>query len=88
MNFAEALQRRRVAFGWLFAAAFVLFARPTPAAVAAGAVLVAVVWLPFLIERLRRKKGAPAPPAAVDAAAAAAATAVVASTREARISRL
>ena len=36
VSLAETLQRRRVALGWLFGAAFLVFARPTPASVAAG----------------------------------------------------
>ncbi|HWR97810.1 MAG TPA: isoprenylcysteine carboxylmethyltransferase family protein [Candidatus Methanoperedens sp.] len=38
MTLAERLQQRRVALGWVFAAAFAAFARPTPAAILAGAV--------------------------------------------------
>lgn len=37
MSLADLLQRRRVALGWVFAAAFAAFARPTPGAIAAGA---------------------------------------------------
>ena len=37
MNFADVLQKRRVTLGWVLAAAFVVFARPTPGAIAAGA---------------------------------------------------
>jgi len=37
MSFADRLQQRRVTLGWVFAAAFLVFARPTPAAIAAGA---------------------------------------------------
>jgi protein-S-isoprenylcysteine O-methyltransferase Ste14 len=36
MSVADQLQQRRVALGWVFAAAFLAFARPTPWAVAAG----------------------------------------------------
>jgi protein-S-isoprenylcysteine O-methyltransferase Ste14 len=39
MSLADRLQRHRVGLGWVFAAAFFFFARPTPAAIAAGAVL-------------------------------------------------
>ena len=38
MRLADYLRERRVALGWVFAAAFLAFARPTPAAIAAGAV--------------------------------------------------
>lgn len=41
MSLAEALQRRRVALGWLLGAAFLVFARPNPSWIAAGALLVA-----------------------------------------------
>ena len=41
MNLAETLQRRRVALGWLLGAAFLVFARPTPSSIAAGALLFA-----------------------------------------------
>lgn len=41
MSIAENLQRRRVALGWLFGAAFLAFARPTPASVAGGSLLFA-----------------------------------------------
>jgi protein-S-isoprenylcysteine O-methyltransferase Ste14 len=41
VSFADLLQQRRVALGWLFAAAFLAFARPTLGAIAAGAVLLA-----------------------------------------------
>ncbi len=41
MSVADLLQRQRVTLGWLFAAAFLAFARPTPAAIASGAVLFA-----------------------------------------------
>ena len=41
MSLAEILQRRRVTLGWLFAAAFAVFARPVPAGIAAGALLLA-----------------------------------------------
>ena len=41
MSLADRLQQRRVTLGWVFAAAFVVFARPTPAAIAAGALLFA-----------------------------------------------
>lgn len=39
MSFTARLQRNRVALGWVFAAAFLVFARPTPSAIAAGALL-------------------------------------------------
>lgn len=39
VNFADRLQRHRLTLGWVFAAAFLVFAKPTPAAVAAGALL-------------------------------------------------
>ncbi len=39
MSLADRLQQRRVTLGWVFAAAFLIFAQPTPAAIAAGAVL-------------------------------------------------
>lgn len=42
MSLADRLQRRRVTLGWVFAAAFVVFARPTPEAIAAGAALFAL----------------------------------------------
>jgi protein-S-isoprenylcysteine O-methyltransferase Ste14 len=42
MSLADRLQQRRVTIGWAFAAAFLVFARPTPAAIAAGAVLFAL----------------------------------------------
>ena len=42
MSLADRLQQRRVALGWVFAVAFIIFARPTPAAIAAGAVLFAL----------------------------------------------
>jgi len=42
MNLADSLQRRRVALGWVFAGAFLVFARPTPGAIAAGALLFAL----------------------------------------------
>jgi len=42
MTFADYLQKLRVPLGWVFAAAFLAFARPTPAAIAAGAVLFAL----------------------------------------------
>lgn len=35
-NLTELLQQRRVALGWVFAAAFLVFARPTPAAIIGG----------------------------------------------------
>ena len=38
MRLADYLRERRVALGWVFAAAFLVLARPTPAAIAAGAV--------------------------------------------------
>ena len=41
MSLAASLQQRRVALGWLFAAAFLVFARPTPGSIAAGSVLLA-----------------------------------------------
>lgn len=41
MSFAETLQRRRIALGWLSGAAFLVFARPTPASVAAGLLVAA-----------------------------------------------
>lgn len=41
MSLAARLQQRRVALGWLFAAVFLVFARPTPGALAAGSVLLA-----------------------------------------------
>ena len=41
MSFAERLQKRRVALGWVFAVAFLVFARPRPATVFAGALLAA-----------------------------------------------
>jgi protein-S-isoprenylcysteine O-methyltransferase Ste14 len=42
MSLADRLQQRRVTLGWVFAAAFVVFARPTPGAIAAGALLFAL----------------------------------------------
>lgn len=42
MSLADLLQQRRVALGWALAIAFVLLARPTPGAIAAGAVLLAL----------------------------------------------
>jgi len=42
MSLADRLQRRRVTLGWVFAIAFLVFARPTPAAIAAGAVVFAL----------------------------------------------
>lgn len=36
MNLADRLQRYRVALGWVFAGAFLVFARPTPATIAVG----------------------------------------------------
>ncbi len=42
VSLADRLQKRRVTLGWVFAAAFVVFARPTPGAIAAGAVLFAL----------------------------------------------
>jgi protein-S-isoprenylcysteine O-methyltransferase Ste14 len=41
MSLVDLLQHYRVTIGWVFAAAFLAFARPTPAAIAAGAVLFA-----------------------------------------------
>jgi protein-S-isoprenylcysteine O-methyltransferase Ste14 len=41
VSLADRLQQRRVTLGWIFAAAFLLFARPTPRAVAAGAAFLA-----------------------------------------------
>jgi len=41
VSLAARLQERRVALGWVFAAAFLVFARPRPASVAAGALLAA-----------------------------------------------
>jgi protein-S-isoprenylcysteine O-methyltransferase Ste14 len=38
VSLAGRLQQRRVTLGWVFAAAFLVFARPTPAAIAAGGV--------------------------------------------------
>lgn len=37
MNLTDLLQKRRVTLGWVLAAAFVVFARPTPGAIAVGA---------------------------------------------------
>jgi protein-S-isoprenylcysteine O-methyltransferase Ste14 len=42
MNLVDRLQHQRVTIGWVFAAAFLAFARPTPAAIGAGAVLFAL----------------------------------------------
>jgi protein-S-isoprenylcysteine O-methyltransferase Ste14 len=42
MNLVDLLQRQRVAIGWLLAVAFLALARPTPAAIAAGAALFAL----------------------------------------------
>ena len=42
MSLADRLQQRRVTLGWVFAAAFLVFAHPTPAAIAEGAVLFAL----------------------------------------------
>jgi protein-S-isoprenylcysteine O-methyltransferase Ste14 len=41
VSLAEFLQDHRVTLGWLFAVAFLLFARPSPAGIAAGALLFA-----------------------------------------------
>jgi protein-S-isoprenylcysteine O-methyltransferase Ste14 len=41
VSLAENLQRQRVTLGWLFGAAFLVFARPTPSSIAAGALLFA-----------------------------------------------
>jgi protein-S-isoprenylcysteine O-methyltransferase Ste14 len=41
VSLADTLQRQRVTLGWLFAAAFLVLARPSPGAIAAGAVLFA-----------------------------------------------
>jgi protein-S-isoprenylcysteine O-methyltransferase Ste14 len=41
MSPVDLLQRQRVTIGWVFAAAFLAFARPTLGAIAAGAVLLA-----------------------------------------------
>lgn len=41
-NIADFLRLRRVPLGYVFAAAFVVFARPTPAAIAAGALFFAL----------------------------------------------
>jgi protein-S-isoprenylcysteine O-methyltransferase Ste14 len=41
VSLAETLQRQRVTLGWLLGAAFLAFARPTPASIAAGGLLVA-----------------------------------------------
>jgi hypothetical protein len=37
MSFSDRLQRHRVTLGWVFAGAFLVLARPTPAAIAVGA---------------------------------------------------
>lgn len=37
MSLTDRLQRHRVTLGWVFAGAFLILARPTPAAIAAGA---------------------------------------------------
>jgi protein-S-isoprenylcysteine O-methyltransferase Ste14 len=37
VNLANVLQKRRVTLGWFLAVAFVIFARPTPGAIAVGA---------------------------------------------------
>jgi protein-S-isoprenylcysteine O-methyltransferase Ste14 len=42
MSFADHLQKHRVPLGWVFAVAFLAFARPIPVAIAAGAVLFAL----------------------------------------------
>lgn len=42
MTLADQLQKRRVTLGWVFAAAFVVFAQPDPASIAAGAALFAL----------------------------------------------
>ena len=42
MILADRFQQRRVTLGWVFAATFLIFARPTPAAIAAGALLFAL----------------------------------------------
>lgn len=42
VSLANRLQQHRVTLGWAFAAAFLVFARPTPPAIAAGALLFAL----------------------------------------------
>jgi protein-S-isoprenylcysteine O-methyltransferase Ste14 len=42
VSIADRLQQHRVSLGWVFAAAFLVFARPTPPAIAAGALLFAL----------------------------------------------
>jgi len=42
VSLADRLQQRRVTLGWVFAAAFLIFARPTPPSIAAGALFFAV----------------------------------------------